>query len=199
MRRLRTIRHVRRRRSSCSISTKRSRQYRERGETISRTEAAAEVQRDNAAKEYDKSIHSSAAAHGQIVAYQREESALLQGVRQQLQLVDQNPFLSIDEKKDSGAAHPAGDRSDNLKIEEGNAKLAGGALDPATYDQVSAGIQRATDEVGELGLKLQTLSFGGGLRAELTRRVNSFGLPRTPSPASLPARSTLRSRQHHKL
>jgi hypothetical protein len=115
-------------------------------------------------------------AHRDILTFLREESNLLHGVRQEQQLISSNPFLTVDQKNGLLLEKMREEITlINEKITEGQKKLGGGTLDPATYEQVARAVQDASFKVQELSQKTSTLSFGGNLKADLLNWVNSFG------------------------
>ena len=117
-----------------------------------------------------------AAAHRDVTAVLRQQETTLQDVRQQQQLINQNPFLTIDQKNAQLAVLI---REEIAKLNEeiaiGQGLIAGGTLDPSTYEQVFQKVQQARAEVELLAQKTQTLNFGGGLQESLFSWVNSFG------------------------
>jgi hypothetical protein len=115
-------------------------------------------------------------AHRDIVAFEREESSLLQTIRQNQQLIAENPFLSISEKNSETLTLMNSEIEQlNVKVAAGQALLHGGTLDKATYDQVEPKVSALIFKMEELRLKTQTLTFGGGLGANLMAWVSSFG------------------------
>lgn len=107
-------------------------------------------------------------AHRDIAAYLREESTLLQANRQKQQLVEQNQFLTQGEKDSALSVLIPQEIDDiNAKIAEGREALNGGALDPATYARTEEAVQQLQFQVDSLHLKLQGLSFGGQLQAQI--------------------------------
>jgi hypothetical protein len=111
-----------------------------------------------------------------LLALERETTGTLQAVRQQQQLINQNPFLTIDEKN---ARLLVSMREEigtlNEEVKNGQALLDGGTLDKATYEQLALKVQDARFQVELLAQKTQTLSFSGGLKENLTQWVSSFG------------------------
>lgn len=114
--------------------------------------------------------------HQVITAFLREESALLKAIRQDQELVANNPFLSIDAKNAETLALMHQQMAAlNLEVAKGQALLHGGPLDQATYEQVKAKIADATFELKKLNQEAQTLNFAGGLQKGLADWVNGFG------------------------
>jgi hypothetical protein len=115
-------------------------------------------------------------AHQEINQFLREEESLMQRIRQQQQLVDANKFLTVDQKNALNLQLMTQETTLlNDEIAKGQRLIAGGSLDPATYEQVAQKVQQARFEVDLLALKMQTLSFGGGLKASLFDWIHSFG------------------------
>src|SRR5581483_8498511 len=84
-----------------------------------------------------------------ITEYTRQTATVLAQIRGSQNLIEQNPFLSIDQQNS--------------------------ALDPAQYEQVRQKVIQDTFALEGLRLKLASLGFGGQLRTELTSFVNQFG------------------------
>ena len=131
--------------------------------------------------ESDKANRKTAGGHQQVTALLREESALLQGIRQQQQLISQDPFLSIAAKdellrnlylKEQIALHVQ-ILAVQLKIKELDA--IGNPKEQAQVEELKAKLQGLVFTYDSLGQKIQTLSFKGGLHADLVTWVNSFG------------------------
>ncbi len=123
----------------------------------------------------NKKAKEHAGTNHEISATLREQAGLMAQIRGNQQIVQQNPFLSADQKE--AALIPL----ITQEITAMNAQLARDielrdrATDPAQWEQMNTKIIQARTEVTLLGQKLQTLSFGGGLRAELTSWANQFG------------------------
>jgi hypothetical protein len=115
-------------------------------------------------------------AHQALLALEREETGTLQAIRQQQQLINQNPFLTIDEKNARLLVSMREEITTlNDEVARGQKLLDGGTLDKATYEQLAQKVQQARFEIELLTQKTQTLNFQGGLRENLTSWVNSFG------------------------
>jgi hypothetical protein len=129
----------------------------------------AEIQIKNA-KEGTKS------AQQALLALEREETLTLQGIRQQQQLINSAPFLTIEEKNARLLVLMRQEITTlNDEVKRGQHLLDGGTLDKATYEQLAQKVQQARFEIELLTQKTQTLNFSGGLRENLTQWVNSFG------------------------
>jgi hypothetical protein len=108
-----------------------------------------------------------------VTATLREEEALLQSIRQDQQLIQQNPFLSADEKSAASLRNYLAELQQlESEIQKLNA-LKGGPLDPAQLAQVNQRLQGANFEVQLLQLKMVGLQHP--FTSELTNWVNSFG------------------------
>lgn len=129
--------------------------------------------------EQDKLNHKTregGSAHRQTNELLREQANLMAGIRGQQQLVQNDPFLSVDQKNAQMIPLITSQIAAlNAQIASDKNALKDTALDPAQIEQVKGKIQQADLEVKKLGQDLKTLSFGGGLKAELTAWVNSFG------------------------
>ena len=111
-----------------------------------------------------------------ITEFTREQALAIQESRNAQRLIQSNPFLSIDEKQLLQIPLIGSEiETLNQKVEEGRAKLAGGTLDPVQYARVAMAVNDLETNVTELQYKLQTLSFGGGIKAELVQWANQFG------------------------
>jgi hypothetical protein len=112
-----------------------------------------------------------------ILEYTRANALLLEGIRGRQQVIQQNPFLSVDQK-DAQLAQSITQEiaAMNQQIDVGKAKLAGSALDPATYTQVAQKVQQDTFALELLRLKLASIgTFSGKLRTDFISWANSFG------------------------
>jgi hypothetical protein len=123
-----------------------------------------------------RSTRETGGAHREITALMREQQGILQNLHQQESLVEQSPFLTVDQKNTQLLALYA-QQIQVLSgiIDQTRSAMAGSALDPAQYQLLNNKLQTTIFELEQLQLKLQTLSFGGAFRAELTQWVNSFG------------------------
>lgn len=115
-----------------------------------------------------------AAAHQDILEFLSEESTLLQAIKQKQQLTQQDPFLFAGEKAAADLKLiPQQIDLINQKISEGTHRIAGGGLDPQTYERAIKGIHGLQFEAAQLGQKFHALTQP--IRTELTAWVNSFG------------------------
>lgn len=117
------------------------------------------------------------AAHKDFTAVLKEEEALLQRIRQQNQLIQQNPFLSADKKQSTTAAN---DRAELAALNVEMVKLQNYTkktpLDPAEVQQASQKMQEMVFRAQQLRMQIQaTSTFGGQMRTELQGWANSFG------------------------
>ncbi len=116
-------------------------------------------------------------AHRDIVAFLSEESALLRESRQSQQLVQQDPFLSFDQKNAALLQLiPQEIAEINAKMAEGRRLLANTVLDPATVARVNVALKNSEFQLAVIGQKMKTLTFGGQLRAELVQLGNQLAL-----------------------
>ena len=113
----------------------------------------------------------------QITEFTREEAALIASIHQQQQIVQQNPFASVDQKNAQMVPQITREIAAlNAEIVKGKALMAGTALDREQWLRVDAEVKKAETDVTLLGFKLSTLKTPmQGLRAELVSWVNSFG------------------------
>lgn len=117
-----------------------------------------------------------AAAHKDITTLLRAQETTIAGIRQQQELINQNPYLTISEKNAQLLALMRLEiETLNAEVAKGQALLTGGTLDPSTYEQVRQKVQEARFEMELLLQKTSTLNFTGGLKAELIDWANSFG------------------------
>ncbi len=128
-----------------------------------------------------RSIHTSDSAglreqHQDVLAFMAQENALIRESRQNQQLIDQDPFLSVDQKSAALLQFiPQQIDAINAEITQGRAAIAKTVLDPAQLTQANAKIKQAQFEVALLGQKMKAASFGGTIRADLTSWANQFG------------------------
>jgi hypothetical protein len=141
-------------------------------------EAVANATRDalQAQEDVRDAAKDTTAEHRDITAVLRQQETTMQGIRQQQELINQNPFLTLSEKNAQLLVLMREEITAlNLEVAKGQALLSGGTLDPATYEQVAQKVQQAQFEIELLSQKTQTLNFGGGLKANLLEWVNSMG------------------------
>ncbi|GEM_PF-3945995 len=111
-----------------------------------------------------------------ITEYTRQTATVLAQIRGSQNLIEQNPFLSIDQKNSALLQLIPQEMSAlNQQIAAGKSLLQNSALDPAQYEQVRQKVIQDTFALEGLRLKLASLGFGGQLRTELTSFVNQFG------------------------
>ncbi len=136
----------------------------------------AEIEHRNAAAGSRAQAEAERDAHRDIVALLTQESALLQATKQKQQLVEQDPFLSADQKN-SALQQLIPQQIDliNQKIAQGRAAIAQTALDPAQLARANAALRNSEVQVALLGQKLKILSLGGTLRADLVSWASQFG------------------------
>ncbi len=129
---------------------------------------------DQLGNQLDKNNKTIKGGTGEIVAFGREVAATIQAIRQQQQLVDANIRLGPEDKN---AATIENTRQEitllNGEVEKGRGLMAGGTLDPATYAQVNAGVQKTTFEVALLNEKLDKLQHP--IFASLSEWVTQLG------------------------
>lgn len=114
------------------------------------------------------------AAHRDIVAFLSEENAALVAIRQQQELINQDPFLFADQKAAAELQSlPIQIQKINDKIRAGRQSIANTALDPATYSRAVKGINSLEFQAATLGQKLKAATQP--LRTDLTAWVNQFG------------------------
>lgn len=117
-----------------------------------------------------------ATAHKEIATLLRAQETTIAGIRQQQELINQNPYLTLSEKNAQLLALMRQEIATlNTEVAKGQALLAGGTLDPATYEQVRQKVQEARFEMELLLQKTSTLNFSGGLQENLLSWVNSMG------------------------
>lgn len=118
-------------------------------------------------------------ARKEITDLLREDSALLHGLQSEQRLIQQNPFLGAGEK-DSLLHDNAIAQQEQLvlatqKTQEALDK-AYGSGSQADITQLGQRLEDLKTRSVELGYAIQTTSFTGGLRAELTRLDSSLEL-----------------------
>jgi len=123
-----------------------------------------------------RETEATAALHLRISNLLRQQQTTIEGVRQQQDLISQNPFLSLSEKNAQLLALMRLEISTlNGEVAKGQALLTGGTLDADTYEQVRQKVQEARSEMELLLQKTSALSFSGGLQENLLSWVNSMG------------------------
>jgi hypothetical protein len=113
-------------------------------------------------------------SHESIVPLMREESTILQGIRQQQELIQQSSFMGADEKSSALLrSYTAELRALQEVIADIQRQKAGGMLDPAQLAQTDQRLQQANFQLQLLQQKV--LALQAPLRAELTNWAASFG------------------------
>jgi hypothetical protein len=111
----------------------------------------------------------------EITATLRDQANILSQIRANQQSVQQNPFLSADQKQAAMLpliTQEAAALGEQLKRDQAEqSKLT----DPSQWNRMQGAIIQAKARLTELGYEAQKSSFLGGVRAELTAWVNSFG------------------------
>lgn len=137
-----------------------------------------------ATKEQEKSDKEDAtarkrAAQDALNASLREEAMTLEGIRQQQQLIAQNPFLSANEKQSQLANLYLKEQIiilaqiAKLKAEIAQIEAIGAPDQQAKVAQLNQKLQQLVFTSQQIGLKLAAITHP--LKAELTEWVNSFG------------------------
>lgn len=118
---------------------------------------------------------------GDFNALLRESSAILQGIHQQEQLINQNSFLSADAKNAALSNLYLKEQALLLRqIAEVKAKIKqieaiGGPHEQEDIAQLNQKLQGLEFTLVSLGQKAETTNFIGGMRKDLDDWVNSFG------------------------
>jgi hypothetical protein len=121
-----------------------------------------------------EAIRGQAAPQNDLLALLREESSLLQGIRQQQQLTQQNPFLSADGKQTLLLQQYVQEmQALNTEISKTKAVIQGGGLDPAQLEQAKQKYQSLVFEANLLGLKVAGIK--APFAAEIVQWANLFG------------------------
>jgi hypothetical protein len=111
-----------------------------------------------------------------LTTLMREEAALLERARFKEQVIQQNPFLSVDQKQSLLFQNYTEQINLlNAAIAQQKQFIAHTALDPAQLAQAQGEMQKMVQQVALLSLRMQTLTFGGSFRASLVAWVNQFG------------------------
>jgi hypothetical protein len=117
-----------------------------------------------------------ASAQKDVTDFTREQSLLLTQIRNAQSTISANPFLGADDKAALSMPLIVSEIGTlNQEIQKGQSLMSGGTLDPASYDRVAQEVDNLKTKVTQLGFQLQTLSFGGGFKAEMVEWANSFG------------------------
>jgi hypothetical protein len=112
----------------------------------------------------------------ELNALLREHASLVSTIHQQQELINANPFLSVDDKQKLLFVSMTAELLEmGSAIAATKEKLAGSVLDPAEHARLQADLQKDTFEFERLKLKVQSTTFGGQVGAELVSWVNSFG------------------------
>ena len=135
------------------------------------------IYEEQRAKEQDK-IRADAdkekSTRSEMVPLLREEATILQGIRQQQELIQSAPFMGADQKS-VALLHSYAAELEKVKqiITELQAKKASGGLDPAQIEQANQKLQQSNFEVQSLNQKI--LALQQPLRTELTNWAAGFG------------------------
>jgi hypothetical protein len=141
-------------------------------QAVSEAQAYAESVRN--AAEIKAGAGSEVSTQQQLTVLMREQAALLQNIRQQQELINQNPFLSADAKQAALlASYTQEMRQLSVMIIATKAAIQNSALDPAQLEQLRGKVQQLTFEYQLLGLKV--VGIAQPLKAELAGWVTGFG------------------------
>ena len=104
----------------------------------------------------------------------KQAEIIIQGIRQQQQLIQSSPFMGADEKSVALLKSYTTEMQQLQQIINGlQAQKAAGGLDPAQQEQVNQKLQQTNFEMQSLSQKV--LALQAPLRTELTSWANSFG------------------------
>jgi hypothetical protein len=111
-----------------------------------------------------------------VTDFTREQALLLTEIHNRQQIINANPFLTIDQKQKLAAESITQEIATlNTEIQRGQALMKGGTLDPAQYSRIAQEVDNLRTKVKLLTFEQQKLTFGGGLKASLIEWANSFG------------------------
>jgi hypothetical protein len=114
------------------------------------------------------------AVHDRVSASLREQSSLLQQIRQQQQLINDNPLLFADQKQALSRASMVAEMAAlGGAIAQNKRDLANGPFDESTHEKLQAQIKKDQAAFEALGLRISAIDHPFG--AELVRWVDSLG------------------------
>ena len=108
----------------------------------------------------------------------REESDLIKDIRVQQKLVSESPFLSVDAKQIQLSALFISEQQElakQIQVVQDALTKAYGSGNQEEVEKLKEKLRELQTTATELGFKISTMDFIGGLRSDLTTWVNSFG------------------------